>query len=220
MQYIVTLTMNPALDKSATIERVVADQWQASLETLRELDPKPDYLVASGSLPRDVPVDFYARVAHLAREVGSRFIVDTSGEELRAAANAGVYLLKPNMRELRQLAQRDIQNESEIQAATAKMLQEQQAEVIVVSLGAAGALLVTGEGTERIPAPTVSIESKIGAGDSMVGGIVLALARGWSLREAARFGVAAGAAAVTTPGTELCRKERTQELYKRMNSEE
>jgi 6-phosphofructokinase 2 len=94
------------------------------------------------------------------------------------------------------------------------------AEVIVVSLGAAGALLVTSEEVTRLRAPTVPITSKIGAGDSMVAGIVLNLARGETVQEAARFGVAAGSAAVMTPGTELCRREDTERLYERIARDE
>jgi 6-phosphofructokinase 2 len=91
-----------------------------------------------------------------------------------------------------------------------------QAQVVVVSLGAGGALLVSGEETTHLRSPTVPIRSKIGAGDSMVAGIVLALAREQSLVDAARFGVAAGAAAVMTPGTELCRQQDTKELYQQI----
>jgi 6-phosphofructokinase 2 len=147
---------------------------------------------------------------------GSRVIVDTSGEALCAAARAGVYLLKPNMRELGQLAGRDIEGESAQESVARRLIEKGWAEVVVVSLGAAGALLVTADEVTRLRAPTVSIRSKIGAGDSMVAGIVLSLARGKAVQEAARFGVAAGSAAVMTPGTELCRREDTERLYERI----
>ena len=88
----------------------------------------------------------------------------------------------------------------------------------MISLGVAGALAVTEEGCERLRAPTVSIKSRVGAGDSMVAGIVLSLTRGLSLKDAVIFGVAAGAAAVMTPGTELCRREDAERLYKHMTS--
>ena len=89
----------------------------------------------------------------------------------------------------------------------------------MISLGAAGTLMVSQEGYEHIQQPTVPIVSKVGAGDSTVAGIVLSLARGNALRDAVRFGVAAGAAAVMTPGTELCRREDTERLYDQMTSE-
>jgi 6-phosphofructokinase 2 len=84
-------------------------------------------------------------------------------------------------------------------------------------MGAGGAMLINGEGTQRIASPTVPIQSKIGAGDSMVGGITLGLARGWDVLEAARYGVAAGAAAVMTPGTQLCKKDDTERLYEQIS---
>ncbi len=191
-------------------------EWERCFNAIANLDPFPDYLVGSGSLAPGVPVDGYARMAHLTRERGGRFIIDTSGEMLREAADAGVYLLKPNMRELGHLAGRKIESEEHQEEVARNLVEEGKAEVVVVSLGAAGALLVTRDFDERIRAPTVKIESKIGAGDSMVAGIVLALARGESLRHAVRFGVAAGAAAVKTPGTELCRRDDTEALYEQM----
>ncbi len=89
----------------------------------------------------------------------------------------------------------------------------------MISLGAAGAAVVTAEGCEHLRAPAVPIESKVGAGDCTVAGIVLGLTRGLALSDAVRFGVAAGAAAVMTPGTELCRREDTERLYEQMVSE-
>jgi 6-phosphofructokinase 2 len=192
------------------------EEWQQCLDKLLNIDPPPDYIVASGSLPRGVPMDFYTRVARQARENNSRVIVDSSEEALRAAARGGVYLLKPNMRELGQLAGEEIESEEQQVTVAQELVESDQAQVVVVSLGAAGALLVTKTMTERLRAPIVPIQSKIGAGDSMVAGIVLSLARGKELLNAIRFGVAAGAAAVMTPGTELCRRGDTVELYKRI----
>ncbi len=68
-------------------------------------------------------------------------------------------------------------------------------------------------------APTVPIRSKIGAGDSTVAGITLGLARGLSLMQAVRFGVAAGSATVMTPGTSLCHREDVERLYAQMERE-
>jgi 6-phosphofructokinase 2 len=88
--------------------------------------------------------------------------------------------------------------------------------VVVVSLGAAGALLVEKNGHQRLRAPTVPIKSKVGAGDSMVAGITLRLSQGHSVPQSVRFGVAAGAAAVMTSGTELCRREDAESLYEKI----
>ena len=192
-------------------------EWRQCLEALAGLDPAPDYLAASGSLPPGVPRDFYGRVARTMRDRGTRVIVDTSGEALREAAQGGVYLLKPNVRELQQLTGLALENEAEQKAAARQFIKEGRCEAIVLSLGAAGALLITAEESEHIRTPVVPIRSKVGAGDSMVGGIVLGLARDLELRTAVRFGVAAGSAAVMTPGTELCRREDTERLFEEMD---
>lgn len=196
------------------------EEWQQCLDELAAMAPKPAYIVASGSLPPGAPQDFYARVASLGKDNGSRVIVDSSGEALSAAARTGVYLLKPNMRELAQLAGHKIEGESQQESVAQDLIKNGCAEVVVVSLGAAGALLASEAGLVRLRAPTVQIVSKIGAGDSMVAAIVLALVRGKSLENAVRFGIAAGAAAVMTPGTELCRREDTEALYERILAQE
>jgi 6-phosphofructokinase 2 len=192
-------------------------EWQRCLDTITGVEPEPDYIVASGSLPPGVPDDFFVRLAQWAKQIDGRFILDTSTQAaLQAAAEAGVYLIKPNLREFRELVGSELEEEAEQEAKAMELVKTGQSEVVVVSLGAAGVILATKEGCERLRAPTVSIKSKVGAGDSTVAGIVLGLARGKTLRESVRFGIAAGAAAVMTPGSELCRREDTERLYESM----
>lgn len=191
-------------------------EWRQCLEMLEALDPKPGYLVASGSLPPGVPEDFYARLAEAAPRLGARLIVDTSGEPLRLASRAGVYLLKPNMNEMRNLIGGEIRDELELEDGAGKLIGKGYSEVIVVSLGAGGAMMVSKDGCEHVRAPTVPIRSVVGAGDSMVAGMVLSLARGKTLREALSFGVAAGASAVMSPGTGLCCRDDTERLYRQI----
>jgi 6-phosphofructokinase 2 len=104
-------------------------------------------------------------------------------------------------------------DECKIARLAASVLERGWCEVLVLSLGARGALWVTASGWERLSTPAVPVKSSVGAGDSMVAGIVFSLAQGRPLREAARFGVAAGAAAVMNPGTALCRREDVDRLY-------
>jgi 6-phosphofructokinase 2 len=144
--------------------------------------------------------------------------VDSSGEALSLAVKEGVFLIKPNLREFTQLVKREIRDESNLRTLAKQIIDSGQSEAVLISLGAGGATLVTNEIHEHIRAPIVPVESKIGAGDSMVAGIVLALTKGLPLQKAARFGVAAGAAAVMTPGTELCRRQDVVRLYKLMSS--
>lgn len=197
---------------------VSEDEWHAVLDVLRGIDPSPAYLVASGSLPPGAPDDFYARVAQVARETDVRLVVDTSGDALRQAVEAGVFLIKPNVGELQTLADAPLTHEAQQEAFARTLIDRGGCEGVVLSLGAGGALLVTAADTRHVRTPTVPIRSKVGAGDSMVGGIVVALARGMALPDAVRFGVAAGAAAVMTAGTELCRREDVESLVERMRS--
>lgn len=192
------------------------EECERCLHELSAISPTPDYLVASGSLPSGVPDDFYARVARAGKNNGTRVIIDASGEALKRALQEGVYLIKPNGREFRDLVGKDIKEETQIKAEAQKMVKSGRCEILVISLGAAGALMVSENIAEHILPPTVPIVSKVGAGDSMVAGIVLSLARGKTLRDSVRFGVAAGAAAVMAPGTELCRREDVERLYAQM----
>lgn len=187
--------------------------WGNCLDILAAVDQKPAYIVASGSLPPGVPDDFYAQVARIGKGLGAKVIIDTSGEPLRHALQEGVYLIKPNIRELVELLGVKLTDEISQQEIAMEMVKGGKSEVIALSLGAGGVLLATAHGCERLRTPVVPIKSKVGAGDSMVGGIVLSLARGNKVGDAVRFGVAAGAAAVMTPGSELCRREDVERLY-------
>jgi 6-phosphofructokinase 2 len=181
-------------------------EWNRCLEVLTTFRPRPEFIVASGSLPPGVPADFYARVAVLARDLSARLVLDTSGEPLRRALEKGVYLVKPSVHEFGELTS-ESPDESRLSSLGRRLIAGGACEVLVLSLGAGGAFWMTAAESERLAAPAVAVQSSVGAGDSMVAGIVLSLSRGLGLAEAARFGVAAGAAAVMNPGTELCRLE-------------
>lgn len=185
---------------------------------LTALEPRPDYVVASGSLPPGLDEGLYSRIASIVTGWGSRLVLDASGEPLRIALEGGeTFLVKPNLRELAYLEGRPFEGDVDIAKAAGRLVEKGLAWAVVVSMGAAGALVVAGDGTsEWIAAPPVSVRSRIGAGDSMVAGLVLALARGEPVGRAARFGVAAGAAAVMTPGTQLCRRVDAERLFEEM----
>lgn len=191
-------------------------EWGAVLEAIERADPVPDYVVGSGSLAPGVPEDFYARVARIARDRGARMVLDTSsGPALRAALAEGVYLIKPNRDELADIVGRESAGVEEV-AREAHELAGDGAEVVVVSLGGEGAVLCDPRSTLHAVPPTVQRKSDVGAGDSFVAGMTLALAGGASLEEALRQGSAAGTAALCTPGTELCRREDAERLRTRV----
>lgn len=192
-----------------------AGERQSWTECVRDASASSDVLVFSGSLPGDVDADWYGELVGLATQE-SRVVVDTKGDALRAALQRGVFLIKPNINELKMILGGDLRDDQEIEEAARKLIQEKSAEVVLVSLGAGGALLVTDQIAVHVPSPTVPVRSRVGAGDSMVGGLILALTRDYPLEEAARFAVAAGAAAVMAEGTELCRREDTERLFQQM----
>ena len=188
-------------------------EWRACLDAISATMPAPDYIVASGSLPPGAPGDFYARVAKIAKARHARLILDTFGEALWLTADSGVYLIKPNVRELQELTQQEIRNEAQLEDAARELIKKEHCEVAIISLGAAGALRATRGECEIFRAPIVPVKSVVGAGDSMVAGIVLSLSRGKQLREAVLFGMAAGAAAVMNSRRELCRLKDAEDLF-------
>ena len=188
-------------------------EWRPFLADGVLPDPAPAFFVASGSLPPGVPVDFYAQLATRMRARGRRLVLDTSGEPLAHAVEAGVYMLKPSLREFRTLTGAATADEAALVALAVDVVTRRRwCEVLVLSLGAAGALWVSADGGARLAAPAVPVRSTVGAGDSMVAAIVHALASGRTIGDAVRFGVAAGAAAVLNPGTELCHRADVERL--------
>lgn len=189
----------------------VAEQAQCLLQ-IRRAAATAAIVVASGSLPPGVPEDFYQQVANVCDEIGALFLLDTSGGGLRHV-NSGVFLLKPSLRELREYVGLELGTEAEQLAAAQEVIARGAAHYVLVSLGAAGAMLVSRECGQRFAPVPVPPGSGVGAGDAMVAGVAVGLTRGWPLAEAVRLGVAAGAAMLLTPGTAPCTREDTERLF-------
>ena len=189
------------------------EEQQQVLNVLRELAEGPDFLVISGSLPPGVEPGFLVQVAQAAKKMGVKVVVDTSGPALLALLEVGVYLAKPNVGELSKLAGVEELDSEAVASAARQLVQEGKCEIVVVSMGPQGACVVSAEGCDYVPAPSVKKRSTVGAGDSMVAGLVYGLSEGRSLREMARLGVACGTAATMNPGTELFRKADVDRLY-------
>ncbi len=171
------------------------------------------YIVASGSLPRGAPADIFARLAHIARRNGVRFVLDSSGACLKTTLEtAEVHLVKPSVGELEKFVGRPLEEE-EVREAALDLVRRGAAEMVAVTMGARGALLAHRGGVVRLPTPKVAVRSAVGAGDSFVGGMTWALAEGWPVEDAFRLGIAAGAAAVMTTGLRLCQRADVIRLY-------
>jgi len=182
------------------------------LVELRNLAASAKFVVASGSLPPGAPRNFYQQVALVCRDLGTRLILDTSGGGLKHITS-GVFLLKASLRELRECVGRELITGTEQLAAAHEIVDCGLAEAVVVSLGSDGAVLATSTESKRFSAIPVRGVSGVGAGDAMVSAITVGLSRGWPLSESVRFGIAAGAAMMLTPGTEPCTRADTERLF-------
>lgn len=191
-------------------------EWQQCLELLRALTPRPRYLVASGSLPLGVPDDFYAQATRIVRDWGTRVVIDTSGPALASSLDHGVYLVKPSLREFREMLGAPLRSEAEQVAAARSIVESGKAEIVALTLGERGAILATREAAWRAPALPIKARSAVGSGDSFLGAMIWQLASGSSLEQAFRYAVAAGSAALLTPGTELCSREDMEWLLPRV----
>ncbi|HEY0678259.1 MAG TPA: 1-phosphofructokinase family hexose kinase [Chitinophagaceae bacterium] len=173
---------------------------------------KPEYVVASGSIPKGLTEDVFAKLAHAVKGINSRFVLDTSGKPLQHAVSEGVFLLKPNLKELSNLVGVETLELNDVDEAAMELINKGKCEVVVVSLSSSGAMLVTKDNYHHIPAPTVERKSTVGAGDSMVAGMVWSLTQGWPYIDMAEMGVACGTAATMSPGTQLFKKEDAERL--------
>lgn len=189
-------------------------------EIIKNLPTEIEYLILSGSLPPGVPEDLYKKLAEIARDKKIKCVVDTSGNALLKASEAGVYLMKPNLGELSELVGKEEISGIEQETLAKTLIKEGKAEILIVSLGPRGAMLATKDTIDYIVPPTVKQSSTVGAGDSMLGSLILSLSRGEGLHEALKWGVAAGTAATITPGTELCRKKDVENIYNWLTEKE
>lgn len=168
----------------------------------KQLNEK-DILVLSGSLPEGIPTDYYTQwIAHTSLK-NIKVVIDTSGPALMEALKEPVFLLKPNQKELAQLAGKSFLSSAEQEAVALEMIATKKATYIVVSLGARGAFLASKEGVVYQPTPSVAVESTIGAGDSMVAGLIYAIKNNFADRDILKWGVACGVATTMSEGTSL-----------------
>lgn len=170
------------------------------LEQVRELSQAGDWWVLGGSLPLGVPTTIYAEMIEIIQAAGAQVILDTSGAALKVGCAARPTVIKPNDVELEQLTGRAISNRADLITAAQELLHDGP-QCVIVSLGKEGALAVDGEQIYVAASPTIQAQNPIGAGDSLVGGVVSQLHHGHSLADALRWGVACGASTAAQPGT-------------------
>ena len=192
--------------------QLTEQEWRACLAAFSSLDQRARFVVGSGSLPPGVPDDFYGRVAQAVKRTGGKIVIDTSGPPLRAALQTGVYLIKPSLNEFRILMGKLLETQTDWIEACRSLVNNGYAEIVALTLGEQGALLVTRDQVLRAQALPVTPVSVVGAGDSFLGAMIWSLASGHTVETAFRYGVAAGSAALLMHGTELCQREDTERL--------
>ena len=195
-------------------QTITNDDKDKITEKIKNLSPFPDIVVISGSMPPGIAPDFLKQLIQIAKNNNSKVVVDTSGEALLAALEESVYLIKPNIGELSRMTNIPHLDNDDVEAAAKTLINKGKAEVIVVSMGPQGAYLITKEKSIHLPAPSVKKLSTVGAGDSMVAGMVAIMAKYGTPLEMARMGIACGSAATMNPGTGLFKTEDANKLYK------
>ena len=193
--------------------QISTEEQQHILQTVIEQDA--DYCVISGSLPDGIDADFIPNLIRGCHEHQIKVVFDSSGKALQDAVElGGLFFIKPNAHELAELSGKSQTQAHDLEEQARSLIEQGKAEIILVSLGPQGALLVTQDICEQIIPPKIVQHSTVGAGDSMVGAVVLALSEGLSIRQAVRRGVAAGTAATMNKGTALCKADDVEHIYR------
>lgn len=158
--------------------------------------------ILTGSLQPDVPTRIYAQLVESIHAQGGKAVVDSHGVVLKSAIAASPFLIKPNKYELETLLNVRL-NTREAIAQTARQIQNQGVQYVCVSLGAEGAIIVGPDNSYHAKALKVPVNTTVGAGDSMVAGLVAGFSIDGQPQTALRYGIACGAGTVMHPGTEL-----------------
>ena len=193
-------------------EHMSPAEQSAVLETLGKIENFPEISVISGSLPAGVSPAFIRELIGICKAKGAKVIVDTSGQALHETVEEGVFLIKPNIGELASLSGVEELDEASMDKAAVKLVADGKSEVVVVSLGASGAVLYSKDEKVQLPAPVVKKRSTVGAGDSMVAGMVSVLVSGGSREQMLKMGIACGSATTMAQGTGLFRKADVDRL--------
>ncbi|MBR7187652.1 MAG: 1-phosphofructokinase [Clostridia bacterium] len=178
---------------------VESEQLERMVELVTRHAENSDFLVLTGSLPPGCPDDFYRTLIHAVDGLGCRCVLDADGDRLKYGLEARPFMIKPNRYELEMMTGSHLESVQEIRDAARQYI-DMGVEVVAVSLGAEGALIL--EGDEALYAPRLNIEVKstVGAGDSMVAGLVAGFMAENELEDTFRMGMACATARCMTEG--------------------
>ncbi|EEA85658.1 1-phosphofructokinase [Peptacetobacter hiranonis] len=171
-----------------------------------------DVITISGSIPKGVPIDIYSTLIKMIKEKGKKVILDTSNQPLKEGIKALPTMIKPNSEEIEMLLGLSISNKTEL-LESAVNLHKKGIELVVVSLGKDGALLVCDEGIYHGKPPKLEVVNTVGCGDSMVAAFAVGLSRGYSYKECLKYAVSISAANAMSLSTGSFEKETAEEIY-------
>lgn len=169
--------------------KALDDFYQSYLKCVE----KSDVITISGSVPAGTPADYYSRLISAAKDAGKRVILDTSGAVLRESIAAKPTMIKPNADEIRQLTGAPVTSRAQLLEAAQK-LHDGGIELVVISLGGDGALVVSEEGAFQGVCPKIEVVNTVGCGDSMVAGFAVGMVRKYPLEETIRFALSVASA--------------------------
>lgn len=201
-----TVLVDPTTGRQTEIiengPEVDADELERLLERLEYLARDARWAVLAGSLPREVPEDWYADAIKRLRRTGARIVLDSEGEPLRHGVGAEPDLVSPNQREAEELVGHEFAGEDDLVHALDEIAEMGPRNVLITFEGGCAALLRDGQQTRRflVRAPRVEVLSTVGAGDALLAGHLAAISRERDLDDALRHAVACGTASTLTPG--------------------
>ena len=180
--------------KSPTISRENVKELLKKFEEIK----KDDVVILSGSVPNSISKSIYADIIKLLPK-DCKVILDTRGLHFVEGLKEGVFLTKPNNHELEEFFNRKLNNIEEIIQA-GKDLQALGSKNVLISLGKDGSILITEKEVYIGNAPQGKLISSVGAGDSMVAGVVYGIAKGMTLEDSYKYGIASGSSTAFSEG--------------------
>ena len=195
-------------EPGSTVSEKVLKEVEKSIFDVIERD---DIIIFAGSLPKGIDVIVYADWISKAKDKGCKVFFDADDEALELGVNSAPYLIKPNINELERLFGTEIHTTEEAVNCSKKLL-DKGVEVVVVSKGEEGCLLVSRDLILETSGLAVDVKSTVGAGDSMVAGLAYAIENNYSLEDALRLGVACSTASIIEEGTTMGKIENIRKF--------
>lgn len=195
-------------------DEVSEEKQRELIDLVKVLAKDCDIAVMSGSLPKGVNAEFYGEVLKNV-PASVKKVVDTEKANLEFAVKENLYMVKPNLRELENIAGDTLSTRYDILKASYALLNK-GVKMVMVSLGSEGAILTDGIKSFYCKSANVAVNSTVGAGDSMLASACVQIEKGADMEELLRCSVAAGTAAITTSGTNLFYKDKYEEIYNKI----